>query len=227
MASQETSRVFVRPYRPEDREAVYDICVRTGDDGADATGKFEYPEILPDTYTGPYLFLQPDLAFVLAADDRAVGYVLGTANTQQFVEAYLRNWLPKVAANYPSPPPRPATPDEGAIARLYQPEQMLRPWLEEYPAHLHIDVLPPYQGAGHGRRLIETFFAAASGAGAPGAHVGVSAGNGRAHGFYLKVGFQRLPAPYDPSVVYYGHTLSPPAGPAQAQPAQAANAAQG
>ncbi|MGW1607346.1 hypothetical protein ACWCQV_41735, partial [Streptomyces eurythermus] len=31
------------------------------------------------------------------------------------------------------------------------------PELAAYPAHLHIDLLPRWQGRGHGRRLLHTF----------------------------------------------------------------------
>ena len=78
------------------------------------------------------------------------------------------------------------------IALHYQPERLVWPGLEEYPAHLHIDLLPPFQGAGHGRALMETFYAAAARAGAAGVHVTVTTANTRALGFYDRLGFRRL-----------------------------------
>ena len=68
------------------------------------------------------------------------------------------------------------------IALHYRPERLLWPGLDAYPAHLHIDLLPPFQGAGHGRALMETFYAAAARAGAPGVHLTVLAANTRALG---------------------------------------------
>ena len=45
---------------------------------------------MPALFAGPYVFLAPELAFVL--DDgrrrRPVGYVLGTADTAAFARAY-------------------------------------------------------------------------------------------------------------------------------------------
>ena len=73
--------VPVRGYQPGDLAAVYDICVRTGDNGEDATGKFEDVRLLADIYAGPYLYLEPDLSFVLDDGDKPVGYVIGTADT--------------------------------------------------------------------------------------------------------------------------------------------------
>jgi ribosomal protein S18 acetylase RimI-like enzyme len=66
---------------------------------------------------------------------------------------------------------------------------MLIAELAGYPAHLHIDLLPEHQGAGHGRALIDTFRAAAAGAGAPALHVGVAPRNRRALAFYDHLGF--------------------------------------
>ncbi len=186
----------IRSYEAGDEAAVYDICVRTGDDGQDATGKFADARLLADVYAAPYLYLEPELAFVLADGGRAVGYVIGTADTATFVGSYRHQWLPRLASARPAPGPGPiadgATPDEYLLAALYQPERMLSPVVKDFPAHLHIDVLPAYQGGGHGRRLIETFAGAVARAGAPGLHVAVSPTNTRAHGFYLRVGFEKL-----------------------------------
>ena len=32
------------------------------------------------------------------------------------------------------------------VALHYRPERLVWPGLEAYPAHLHIDLLPPFQG---------------------------------------------------------------------------------
>jgi GNAT superfamily N-acetyltransferase len=81
---------------------------------------------------------------------------------------------------------------------------MLLTGADDFPAHLHIDILPSHQGGGNGRRLIETFMAAADVAGALGVHVTVAVANARAHGFYQRVGFEPLPIASDGPVVNYG-----------------------
>ena len=57
--------VVIRPYREADLGAVYDVCVRTADGGADARG-YRSDDLMPDLFAGPYVFLEPDFAFVLA-----------------------------------------------------------------------------------------------------------------------------------------------------------------
>lgn len=199
--------LFVRRFEDRDLAAVYDVCVRTGADGEDARGKYFSDDLLADVFAGPYLHLEPELAFVLDDGRRPVGYVIGTAVTAGFVSAYRERWIPRLSGRYPRPAATPATPDDELLARLYRPERMLWPELSGYPAHLHIDVLPGYQGGGCGRLLIETFFEAVAAAGAPGVHVGVGLANVRAHGFYRRLGFEELSVPDPAPITYYGRML--------------------
>jgi len=204
-----STAAVIRPYREADLGAVYDVCVRTADGGADARGKYHSDDLMPDLFAGPYVFLEPDFAFVLDDGRRAVGYVIGTPDTAAFARAYRARWIPRLAGRYPVPPEPPTSPDEEMIALHYWPERLLWPGLAKYPAHLHIDLLPPYQGAGHGRALMETFYAAAARAGAAGVHVTVVAANVRAIGFYHRLGFRSLEVaePGESGVAYLGRPL--------------------
>ena len=69
---------------------------------------------------------------------------------------------------------------------------MLVAELDDYPAHLHIDLLPEAQGAGWGRALMEGLQDALRAGGSPGVHLGVSARNQRALGFYRHLGYEEL-----------------------------------
>jgi ribosomal protein S18 acetylase RimI-like enzyme len=183
----------IRPYRVSDRDAVYEICVRTADAGQDARGQYSTDDLMPDLFAGPYVYLEPELAFVLAdADDRPAGYVLGTADTARFVRRYHEVWIPMLAERYPRPPDPARTAEELLLAGHYRPEDRLRPELAQYPAHLHIDVLPEYQGAGHGRALMQTWLAAAAAAGATAVFLHMDPTNTRARAFYDRLGFREL-----------------------------------
>jgi ribosomal protein S18 acetylase RimI-like enzyme len=186
----------IRRYRDPDHDAVYDICVRTADAGGDARGHYSTDDLMGDLFAGPYLCLEPDFAFVLDTrhdgEHRAVGYVVGTPDTAAYVRSCRERWIPQLAARYPVPPEPPLTPEDEMLALGYQPELMLWPGLAEYPAHLHIDLLPAFQGQGHGRQLMETFYAAAAAAGATGVYVAVMTSNLLAQGFYRRLGFTHL-----------------------------------
>ncbi|MEV2213809.1 GNAT family N-acetyltransferase [Streptomyces sp. NPDC050997] len=201
-----TSAPAIRPYRPEDREALDDICVRTAHVGQDSRPHYTDPSIFPAIFAAPYVHLEPELAFVL--DDghgQAVGYVLGTADTPRFVEAYRAKWLPSIAERYPESSGPPRTPDEEIVPLLHRPERMLVPEVAAYPAHLHIDLLPPWQGRGHGRALMETFFAALRKNGVPAVHLCMVTANTPARAFYDRLGFDEIEVPgSDPGVTYLG-----------------------
>jgi ribosomal protein S18 acetylase RimI-like enzyme len=180
----------IRPYRPSDLAAVYDVCVRTAAAGGDARGMYWSDDLMPDTWAGPYVELEPELAFVLDDDGTVGGYILGCADTPAFTAAYRERWLPKVAGKYPEPSA--AGDSEWLVDCLLRPERMLVPEVVDFPAHLHMDLLPPYQGSGHGRALMETFLAAAARQGAPAVHLGVDPANARALGFYEHLGFRPI-----------------------------------
>ncbi|AEV83858.1 N-acetyltransferase GCN5 [Actinoplanes sp. SE50] len=197
----------MRPYRPADLPALYDICVRTADLGGDARGKYSTDALMGDLFAGPYAVLEPDLAFVLDDGGRAVGYVVGTADTASFVRRYREEWIPRLAGRYPVPPPPPRTPEQDMVALHYRPERMIVPELADHPAHLHIDLLPPYQRRGYGRQLIDALSAAAARAGATGVHLGMVTENVRARPFYDRMGFTVLPVPDPGPLTYLGKRL--------------------
>lgn len=202
---------MIRPYRPSDRAAIAEVCVRTGDAGGDARDTYPDHDLLATIFALPYVEHEPELAFVLDDGGTAVGYVLGTADTAAFVRWFREVWLPPLAQRYPPPPPGPpATPTDGMLGLLHHPERMLIPQLADHPAHLHIDLLPDHQGAGHGRALMETFLRALGAAGVPRVHLGMASSNTRARAFYDRMGFHEIPVPDTPGSTFLGRdTIAP------------------
>jgi ribosomal protein S18 acetylase RimI-like enzyme len=186
--------VLIRPASPADEPALYEVCLRTGAEGEDATGIYAESRLLGDIYLGPYLALEPHLAFVL--DHGApVGYVLGARDTGEFDLRCEREWWPSLREQYPDPPSgREWTPDERLHYLIHHPPQLAAAVLDEYPAHLHINVLPKAQGAGHGRRLITRLLDELRAIGAPGVHLVTGVTNRRAIGFYDRIGLHALHA---------------------------------
>ena len=111
----------IRPYQPEDLAAVYDICVRTGDAGGDARGRYLSDDLIPDVFAGPYLYLEPGFAFVLDHQRQPAGDVLGTPDTASFARAYRERWIPRLARRYPVPPDR---VEFGNMQSRFAPEQV-------------------------------------------------------------------------------------------------------
>ena len=179
----------IRAFRPGDEPALYDICLRTGASGADATGEYRDPDLLGAVFVGPYVRLAPSLAFVGEDESGVAGYVLGVPDTRRFEKACEREWWPALRARYPLGTFPPNSPDDRMLRVIHTPPEASEDVVERYPAHLHIDLLPRLQGRGYGRRLLETLFAALSAAGVPAVHLGVGRPNTRAIAFYEHMGF--------------------------------------
>jgi ribosomal protein S18 acetylase RimI-like enzyme len=189
-------QVQIRRADPADREELYAINAETGDAGADARPLYRHVELLAEIWVGPYLELEPELAFVAEDGDGPVGYVLGAADTSAFEAECERRWWPALRARYPEPPPGAAvTPEAWLIDRIHHPPLTPVSVVAEFPAHLHIDIRERGQGRGVGRWLMSTLFDALLSRGADGVHLGVDVRNTRAIGFYEHLGFRPVGAP--------------------------------
>jgi len=191
---------FIRPYRPGDRDAVAEICLRTAAGGGDATGVYSDDSLMPEVFALPYVTYEPELAFVVDDGDegRALGYIIGVADTRAFVEWWKREWTPGFRERHPSlgaPTGRnPGFTEAQLIEAGVDPDRMLIAEVDAYPAHLHIDLLPELQGQGLGRRLIDTLRDALVARGVPALHLGMDPANTSARAFYDRLGFHELPS---------------------------------
>jgi ribosomal protein S18 acetylase RimI-like enzyme len=194
----ERTRARIRSYRPADLEALYRICLLTGDDGQDATPLFHDPKLLGHCFAAPYGLFEPSLAFVAEDTEGVGGYILGALDTQAFQEQLESTWWPGLRTRYPDPPPGlPAeqwTPDQRVAHMIHHPWQIPGELATRYPSHLHIDLLPRLQASGYGRQLIKTLITALRDQRSRGVHLHVRHGNLNAVGFYRYLGFTELPA---------------------------------
>jgi len=182
---------LIRPATSQDADALFEICLKTADAGEDGSELYGNPRLPGYIWAAAYGALEPDFAFVLATPERVTGYVLATPDSAAFAQRLETDWWPKVrreVAGYV--PTRPL--DAAALAYIATPQHHAA-WLQtDYPAHLHINLLPGAQSSGWGRRLIDTELAALKAHGARGVHLGVSPKNDRAKGFYEHLGFEDL-----------------------------------
>lgn len=192
--------VDIRPAEPADLDALYDICLRTGDAGQDASGVITDRRLLGHLFVAPYAVLEPELAFVAVDDEGVAGYVVGTADTRAFEARLEADWYPALRERYPDGSGEGF--DAMLVALLHHTIHADDSIVATHPAHLHIDLLPRLQGAGMGSRLMATMHEACRARGAPGLHLGVSQRNTRALGFYRHLGYEVLDE--DPITVTMG-----------------------
>jgi GNAT superfamily N-acetyltransferase len=183
--------VEVRPCRPGDLPALYDICLKTGDNGADATHLYADHKIIGEIFAAPYALLEPQHAFVAEDDQGVAGYILGTADTRAFEARLEAEWWPPLRARYADTaevPLRERNRDQWDAYYIHHPPKNPQAVVDLAPAHLHIDLLPRLQGQGVGQRLMDAWLGAIGGR----AHLGCQAPNVRAQRFYERYGWRRI-----------------------------------
>lgn len=192
----------IRPFRSDDIDGLYDVCVKTADVGGDATGMLDDDALWGDLFAVPYALRDPGLSWVVESDDaRVIGYLVATDDTNGFATWFRDEWWPTRRDLYrPSGEPEPTAQDRFIAYgdRQAPGEDAL---VAEYPAHLHIDLLPETQGQGLGRRLMNTLIEELGRRGVPALHLGMNADNLAAGAFYERLGFTML-ASGDGSTTY-------------------------
>ena len=198
----------IRRAEPRDTDPAYHVCLATGDGGRGAEHLYEDPKALGHIYVGPYLKLEPELAFVLEDARGVCGYVLGALDTKRFYTAYVRDWLPDLRSGHPEPTGDPArwNATQRAYHEYHHPDIFMPEPVTEYPSHLHIDLLPRVQGRGLGVEMMKVLLAALVQRGSPGVHLGMGLTNARAEKFYKQLGFHELAR--TAGVLYLGRRLA-------------------
>lgn len=190
----------IRPYHPSDLVALYRICLQTGKSGADATNLFKDPDLIGHHYVAPYALLEPQVCFTLTHSHAPCGYIVGTTDSQFFYDRCEKEWFPVLRRRYPLP----AEDDDSwdaRIIRLIHQGHKVNPDCVDYPAHLHIDLLPVAQGKGMGRKLMDVFMDRLRSLSVPALHLGVGKSNVGAIKFYERMGFHRIKE-YEKSILF-------------------------
>jgi ribosomal protein S18 acetylase RimI-like enzyme len=209
---EQRSDCRIRLAGPGDQPGAYYVCLKTGNHGEDGEALYrDDPDALGRIYVGPYLAFEPELSLILEDDEGICGYALGALDSRALYARYEAEWRPAICARLPDPTgdPRQWTPSQRVHHAYHHPDYFCPEPYSDYPSHLHIDLLPRAQGRGYGRQMIERNMETLRRRGSPGAHLGVSALNTRAIGFYQCLGFRELTrtGPEDDVTIYMGMTL--------------------
>jgi ribosomal protein S18 acetylase RimI-like enzyme len=196
--------VDIRPYRADDLDKLYDICLRTGDSGADGTHLYRDPKLVGHVYAGAYGVLSPETAFVVEDDEGVGGYIIGPADTSAFEKRCEAEWWPPLRERYPAPSgdPKNWSRDERMMRHIHHPDRTRGKLNKRYPAHLHINLLPRLQGRGLAKRMVDLWLAKVGAMGAHGACLGTGESNPRAVRFYRTYGFQEVERPDAGEIIF-------------------------
>ena len=148
----------LRPYRPEDRQAVRRICADTGFLGTPIDPVFEDRELFADYLTGYYTRCEPDALLVCERDGEVCGYLMG-CRRPLLKQAYqlLANLRVGACALY-----RCYTRPYNRASRAFLRWVLLNSWREvpaapRYTPHFHLNVLPGARSVRGTRALIQAF----------------------------------------------------------------------
>lgn len=192
--------VIIRNFRPPDEAAVQEITFRTGFKGKDLTGKnyFDDKRLFFLIFAYYYTRYEPEQFFVAVdtKDDTVVGFIGGTTDTEAKQRTFRKKMVWRIVARtflitswrYPR-----TFKTVLSMMRMMGDVQENRAkraalWAE-YPAHLHINLLPDYQSRGLGTRLMKRFERHLIHRGIKGVHLDTTSHNHKAVPFYGKMGF--------------------------------------
>jgi ribosomal protein S18 acetylase RimI-like enzyme len=187
----------LRPATADDLPALYRVCLRTGDAGNDATHLQDDPDLLGEVFVGPYVMLEPELAFTLEGARGPAGYVLGALDTESFNRRLTSEWLPRLQKSH-ADPGRDSDQWHGSDwvrHAVHHPFLEFPAVLKPYPSHVHIDLMAEARGQGIGRHLMQTILEELARLGSPGVHLQVHPKNAAAQAFYRHLGFVPLASP--------------------------------
>lgn len=168
----------IRAYEPRDKEKLRFVCRQTAP-GFDTDKK---RDALFAAYLDYYLDVSPDYCFVAVNDaDEPFGYVLCAPDFEEYYRRYFSAEFPYSEKLLKSD------------LKIWLSLKLTKPFAgkiaKEYPAHLHIDILPEGQRMGTGTALVDTLREKLREDAVPGVFLICGASNVKGVNFYRKYGF--------------------------------------
>ena len=195
--------IRVVPYERRFEGDLVDICWRTGlmGESLEGTGRFEDRRLFGLLFVLQFPRSWPETCWVAvrgeAGRERAVGYIVGAvdAAAQARASRSLVAWRWRIllraflVSSW-------RHPESFRQLRAFGRAKSKTLWVDpdyrptDYPACLHMNLLPDCQGQGVGSRLMGAFLEGLRRRGVGGVHLGTSDRNHKAVPFYKKMGFK-------------------------------------
>jgi hypothetical protein len=155
--------VVIRPYGPDDRQAIRDICCRTAFRNLGARALLDDAELFADYWTGYYTDFEPESALVAERSGRVIGYLTGCLDTKRQIRVMATRVVPPVLVKLATRAARGRYRDQPRAHALLR-WLLLRAWreaphvdLDRFPAHYHINLVRDGYRRGLYTRLALTF----------------------------------------------------------------------
>jgi GNAT superfamily N-acetyltransferase len=170
---------------------LYSICRRTGYNGGDASELVGDPNLLGHLFAAPYVVHALEWCWVVVEDGLPVGYFVSTPDTAIFYDWMEQVWVPPLREYDKNTDGKSASEFETMLKGMVRANQKAPLIAKEYPAHLHMALLPEFQRQGIGTKLFSLFHQRVKDFGVQGVYIGVVKGNPGAMTFYQKQGYSK------------------------------------
>lgn len=154
----------IRPYRPEDREAVRHICCETGCGGRPVDLMYSDRQLFADFLTRYYTDFEPESSLVVEDGGRVVGYLTGCRRHRYHrVVQFLIGVVVGTRALLRTALGRYERASRAYVRWCFFRAQWEIPSIPPRAGHFHVNLLPGYRQRGLGLRLYRRFMASLDG----------------------------------------------------------------
>ncbi|XP_026668994.1 protein O-GlcNAcase isoform X2 [Ceratina calcarata] len=183
-----SSKIYtIRPYLPNDEEAVYAVCNKIN--GCTSSSA------VADRLVGGFLTMCPEVCMVVEDESGIVGYALAALNVKTYKQKLAVSWIPELRMKYPLDDNVNELPQivQDAIQYFHSfvpdvCEQLCR----QHPSKVMCGILPNVTDQSVPKRLITCILAALRANGSFGVHTTMPREDKETHEFYSKLGFVDL-----------------------------------
>ncbi|MCG8454371.1 MAG: GNAT family N-acetyltransferase [Spirochaetales bacterium] len=189
-----SSWTSIRFVQAKDEKDVERICHSTfyGGDG------FPLPSLIGYLWSTWYVRYASEHSFVgTDSQNTAVGYALSTVDTLAYLQHFSQSMTPLIQGSLMElKRTHPQVHQQFAhefrhVHHVYHLENM-KQVCQDYPAHIHVDILPGFQGQGLGKALMNHLLCHLDSFGVKGSHLIVGDENKRAVKYYQSSGYTIL-----------------------------------
>ena len=156
-------------------------------------------EMLALRWIRQYLVTEPHNGYVLehSITSSVVGYITCASDTIAYENEFEKTYLPKLKDRYEELEKQSFEYiEENRKLLFFRRNQDIGFDAAEYPAHLHINILPEYQRSGYGGLLLSAYEDNLRSRGLQGYHLGTGSNNTKGISFYHKHGLELLHTVY-------------------------------
>jgi len=148
----------IRQYRPEDEDAVLEICADTGFLGEPVDKIFSDRELFVSIVRGYYLRKEPQHTFVAEVDKKVVGYITGSLNQHINLSMFKHGIVPVILAiiKQLSGRYRKNPQNKKFIWWILTKALFQTPKNPKHAVHAHFNIKKGYRHSGIGNALIKT-----------------------------------------------------------------------